>query len=289
MSEKKNSKTLVIYFCTLGAVALGCLFASIFWQPFSVESVEGKELTTYSIGLAGTYIRSANPSEAVKSWIFVGELVFAAVVGYMLGSINFAIVTSKALYNDDIRKYGSKNAGMTNMFRVYGKKGGLNTLLGDSLKTAATVFSARLIGGESVAYLAAMFCVLGHIAPAKYKFKGGKGVLSSAIAILCLDPAIFGVLVIIFAVVLLIWRYVSLASVISAFAYPAFVVIFTQIRQGRTPDIFQLGFAIFVGLFVIFSHRTNLERINQRTESKIFSKKSKKPQDDESESKKNND
>ena len=111
--------------------------------------------------------------------------------------------------------------------------------------------------------------MIGHVWPFQFKFKGGKGVLSSAIAILCLDPPIFLMLVVVFALVLLIWRYVSLASVIAAFVYPGLVIWFSQLRAGTPPNIIPMGFALFVGLFVIFMHRTNLQRISERTENKI--------------------
>lgn len=102
-------------------------------------------------------------------------VVLLIAAGYFAGSMNFAIMISKEKYGDDIRKYGSGNAGMTNMIRVYGKKAGLLTLLGDSLKTSAVVLLGRFLAGESGAYIAGLFCVLGHIAPVWYKFKGEKG------------------------------------------------------------------------------------------------------------------
>ena len=263
-SKKNESVKLKVTLAVLAALALTFILLAILWEPFEAEN-----MTTYSTGLVGTYLHSRSVSDNAASAVSVLMFVIVSVAAYMLGSMNFAIMTSKALYNEDIRNYGSKNAGMTNMFRVYGKKAGFYTLLGDALKTATAVFLGRLLGGENIAYLAALFCVLGHIAPVKYRFKGGKGVLSSAIAILCLDPPIFLMLVVVFALVLLIWRYVSLASVIAAFVYPGLVICFSQLRAGTPPNIIPMGFAMFVGLFVIFMHRTNLQRISERTENKI--------------------
>ena len=108
-----------------------------------------------------------------------GEAIFFAigavlccVVSYLFGSLNFAIIVSKKKYNDDIRNYGSGNAGMTNMHRVYGAKGALYTLAGDVGKQIASVFFSALLLGEPGAYLGGLFCILGHIAPVFYKFKG---------------------------------------------------------------------------------------------------------------------
>lgn len=275
MAAQKQKK-LIIYLSALAVTALVCILLSVFWQPFHADN-----MNTYSAGLIGTYLtaNAADISEGVVTAVTAIMFAAVAVLAYCLGSINFANMTSRALYNEDIRKYGSKNAGMTNMFRVYGKTAGIYTLAGDALKTAAAVFFGRLIGGETVAYLAAMFCVLGHIAPIKYKFKGGKGVLSSAIAVLCLDPEIFAILLCVFALVLLIWRYVSLASVIAAFVYPGLVIFFANVRFGTPPQIIPLVFALFVGLFIILMHRSNLQRISERTENKFSFKKKKKDGD----------
>lgn len=270
MAANKNKK-LIIYLSALAIISLVCILLAIFWQPFHAEN-----MTTYSAGVVGTYLTSNGVSEDLFAAVTAVMFAAVAAVAYTLGSINFAIMTSKALFNEDIRKYGSKNAGMTNMFRVYGKKAGIYTLVGDALKTSAAVFFGRLLGGETVAYLAAMFCVLGHIAPVKYKFKGGKGVLSSAIAILCLDPEVFLILICVFALVLLIWRYVSLASVISAFVYPGLVWFFSSLRLGTPPQLIPFVFSLFVGIFLILMHRSNLQRISERTESKFSFKKKKK-------------
>lgn len=270
MAANKHKK-LIIYLSALAFISLTCILLAIFWQPFKAEN-----MSTYSAGIVGTYLTANEVSGGNTDAITVVMFLAVAVLSYCLGSINFAIMTSRELYNEDIRKYGSKNAGMTNMFRVYGKKAGIFTLLGDALKTSAAVFFGRLLGGETVAYLAAMFCVLGHIAPVKYKFKGGKGVLSSAIAILCLDPEIFAVLICVFALVLLIWRYVSLASVISAFVYPGLVWFFANLRLGTPPQLIPFVFSMFVGLFLILMHRSNLQRISERTENKFSFKKKNK-------------
>lgn len=262
--KKKNTARLNVTLAALAVSALTFILLAVFWEPFEAEN-----MTTYSTGIVGTYLHSRTVSDNTATVLSVIMFVTVSVAAYMLGSMNFAIMTSRALYNEDIRNYGSKNAGMTNMFRVYGKKAGLYTLAGDALKTAAAVFLGRLLGGENIAYLAALFCVLGHIAPVKYRFKGGKGVLSSAIAILCLDPPVFAMLAVVFVLVLLIWRYVSLASVIAAFVYPGLVIWFSQLRAGTPPNIIPMGFALFVGLFVILMHRTNLQRISERTENKF--------------------
>jgi glycerol-3-phosphate acyltransferase PlsY len=112
--------------------------------------------------------------------------------------MNFALVISKLKYGDDIRKYGSGNAGMTNMMRTYGKAAAGLTLLGDALKAVVSAVIGYISLGEYGAYIAGLFCILGHMFPIYYKFKGGKGVVTVAISILMCDPLVFLILFILF-------------------------------------------------------------------------------------------
>lgn len=207
------------------------------------------------------------------------EILACVVIGYLLGSINSAIIVSGKLFGKDIRNFGSGNAGLTNMLRVFGKKAALFTLLGDMLKSALSVLLGTWISYSPAfnvegGYIAALFCVLGHIAPVYYKFKGGKGVLAAATAILILDPFVFLLLIATFALVLFIFRYVSMASVIAAFFYPAYVYIIEINLVHQVPGIFKMLFATITALMVIVMHRKNIERVYKGTESK-FSFKSK--------------
>lgn len=199
------------------------------------------------------------------------ELFACVLIGYFLGSINSAIITSKALYGKDIRNYGSGNAGLTNSLRVFGKKAALFTLLGDMLKSALSVFLGAWVcyNPEEGAYLAGLFCVLGHIAPIYYGFKGGKGVLASATMILILDPFVFLCLIVTFALILLLTRFVSMASVISAFLYPAYMYILEKTVMGNPPSFFKLLFALIVAGLVIFMHRQNIQRVYNGEENRF--------------------
>ena len=138
----------------------------------------------------------------IIGWALVG------VIAYLLGSLNSAIIISKSKYKQDIRSFGSGNAGLTNMLRVYGKDGALLTLAGDIAKQLLSVLVGAFLLGRYGAYLAGLFCMIGHIFPIYYRFKGGKGVLTAATMILLIDPLVFIVLFIIFALTLAITRYV---------------------------------------------------------------------------------
>jgi len=218
-------------------------------------------------------------------------LVFAFVVivsAYLLGSINSAIIFSRLVYGGDIRKHGSGNPGLTNMLRTYGKRAAGLTLLGDIMKNALAIFIAAIFfgfnyaGGVSVSdglcYVAGLFAVIGHIAPVYYKFKGGKGVLSTAVMALILSPIPFLILFVLFVVIVAISKYVSLGSVISAILYPIilngyFVVVF----NGLTPHGLISLSTIIIAVLIVWRHKENLKRIGDRTERKISFKKTEEP------------
>lgn len=254
----------------LALLLLGALFA----LPVSAaeeSAAAASDPTVWQNGLFALWFRTLGGTQQLLTYALGNLLIVAAA--YLLGSLNFAIIVSKKLYGKDIRKYGSHNAGMTNMFRTFGKKAGLLTLAGDAGKALVSVLLGRLLLGEDGAYLAGLFCILGHIAPAYYRFKGGKGVVVTAVTVAIIDPVIFAVLVVVFALVFLIWRYVSLASVIAAFVYPGAVFISAQIRSGGQgmPYMTAMLFSAFVALLILFLHRENIKRIFERTESKCIS------------------
>ena len=210
--------------------------------------------------------------------LLVCSYLLCAVVPYLIGSTMFAIIISKEKYGRDIRKFGSKNAGMTNMIRVYGKKAGIATALGDSLKTAAAIMFGRFVLGEAGAYLAALFAVLGHMAPVWFNFRGGKGVISSATAMLVLDPVYFLICLAVFCLVFFTTHWVSMGSIAAAFVYPAVVYYGAQIRSGGTYSASPpaLIFAVFVGVMVIFMHRENIRRVYYGEEKKMYLSKKKR-------------
>ena len=206
----------------------------------------------------------------------IAMYILAALIAYCLGSLNFGIIISKVVYKDDIRKYGSGNAGTTNMLRTYGKGAALGTILGDALKVVFAVIFGNILVGQIMygGYVAGFFAVLGHVYPVYYKFKGGTGVVASAITILMLDWRVFLVVLGIFIIVVAIWRYISLGSILSAAAYPI-IVYASAISRGR-PAGLDFVFAVGLGLFVIILHRTNIQRLLDGKENKLSFKKTDK-------------
>ena len=147
--------------------------------------------------------------------VILGVLV-SIIIPYLLGSLNFAIIISAKQYKQDIRSFGLKNAGMTNMMRTYGKKAAGLTLIGDALKAIVACAVGYLMLGYIGCYIAGLFCVIGHMFPVFYKFKGGKGVVTGAMAILMGDPITFAIILLIFIIIVAFTRYISLGSIMSA-------------------------------------------------------------------------
>ena len=203
------------------------------------------------------------------SVVLILLMLLCIAVPYLLGSVNFALVISKVLYHDDIRKYGSGNAGMTNMLRTYGKGAGILTLVLDMLKAVLSVLIAVLLAGQDGGYCAMVFCMLGHMFPLYFHFKGGKGVAVAAASILCLEPLAFLVMVVVFAAVVAMTKYVSLGSVMVALLYPLFLNRLYLLLHGSDPGIFVSGASLIAALLVVIMHRENIRRLLAGKEAKL--------------------
>ena len=215
------------------------------------------------------------------------SLLIAAALGYLLGSINSAIITVRLLKHEDVRQFGSGNAGLTNTLRCFGKSCAFLTLIGDLGKGVLAVLLSRLAAGLltggtadlfMIGCIAGIFSVIGHVFPLYYGFKGGKGVLVGVSIFLVLDWRVFLVLIGIFAIILAISRYVSLASIIAAACCPVLVTlehVFLVTDPAYTPFQIAVHFlltGIMAGM-IIFMHRSNIERLKNGTERKFGEKK----------------
>lgn len=194
------------------------------------------------------------------------------LIAYFLGSINFAIIISGKKYKEDIRNHGSKNAGMTNMMRTYGKKAAVFTLVGDALKAVIACFIGYVIMGQLGAYAAGLFCMVGHVFPIYYGFKGGKGVVTAAATVLMTDWLVFLVLLALFILMVAIWRYISLASITCMILYPLILSFTTKIFLGRMSPF--IIFTVLMAALIIGKHWGNIQRLRDGTESKFSFKKS---------------
>jgi glycerol-3-phosphate acyltransferase PlsY len=206
--------------------------------------------------------------------IYFAVIVLCALLGYFLGSVNFAVVISRLKFHDDVRNHGSGNAGATNMMRTYGKAAGIATLAGDILKGVVAVMIARFLVGEVWAYMTGMFCVIGHAYPCYYRFKGGKGVAVTAAIALTLEPLAFLLIFSVFAIIVGFTKYVSLGSIMAALMYPLFLNNILESRFGHA-DLRML-FVFVICILVIWLHRENIKRLQEGRENKISFKKDKK-------------
>lgn len=206
-------------------------------------------------------------------------LIAAATIlqAYLLGSVDTGILVSKFVYHDDVRNHGSGAAGMTNMLRTFGKKAAAMTATGDVLKGVLAVCIGRWLfqllpadAGVSPylgVYLAAIFAVLGHLYPLYFGFKGGKGVLVAAGAILAIQPVLLPFLAAIFLICLVPTGMVSLGSVVMAACYPVLTILHGVIKGYAAVDLaVSIVGSVIMAAMVIYMHRANIQRIREGKE-----------------------
>lgn len=231
-------------------------------------------------GFLGIYLENEGTSSggAFFALITLAFLVMT-IVPYVLGSLNFAIIISKAVYREDIRSFGSGNAGMTNMLRTYGVGAAAATLICDALKAVIGILIGRLIFGIIGAYAAGVACILGHVFPLFYRFKGGKGVVTAAIMIFMTNWKVGLVLLAMFLILVGFSRFISLGSVMCVLMYPLILDRMNLLEKLPAPKIVML-FALALTVIVVLKHTSNIKRLISGTENKLsFSKKDKKPAD----------
>lgn len=212
----------------------------------------------------------------LNGWILVGCILLCMIPSYLLGSLNFALILSRRFFGEDVRQKGSGNAGMTNMLRNYGKGAAALTLLGDALKAVVSSLIGYVVFGVTGAYIAGLFCILGHMFPIYYRFKGGKGVVTTAVMILMLNPVIFLILLAIFLLIVLGTRFISLGSVMCVMIWP----LILQRMEGAGAPVLM---AMAIAALVVFMHRENIKRLLRGEENKVSFGKKKKPAEKEDE------
>jgi glycerol-3-phosphate acyltransferase PlsY len=191
-------------------------------------------------------------------------LIFGFLPAYLLGSIPFGFIAGR-IRGIDIRQHGSGNIGATNVWRVLGKKWGIPTFTLDFLKVPVAALIVKFIQPDVLHQtLGSLFIlvggVLGHNYPICLKFKGGKGIATSAGGLLWLLPIPFAIVVVVWGIVFGISRYVSLASVLSAAALPLAVLIF---ERGEWAVFW---FCLALSIMAIWRHRINIQRLREGTE-----------------------
>lgn len=221
--------------------------------------------------------------------------IVTAVLSYLIGSINTSIILSKSIYGTDIRTSGSGNAGATNMLRTHGKGIAIATLICDVLKGAIAIVLAswadnaindyaktalltpiesRYILGN-LKYIAGVFVALGHDFPVFFGFRGGKGVATSLGVALTLNWQVGLIVAVIALAIMASSRYVSLGSICAAALYPfvLFIYLMATDLNGLEHKIGYIAMAFILAFLLIVKHHSNIKKLSQGTENKLFEKK----------------
>ena len=198
--------------------------------------------------------------------------LLTAVIAYFCGCFNGAVIVSKYILRDDVRNHGSGNAGLTNFFRTFGGPLTFVVILTDVLKAIAAILIGTMLFRQMVAdeamvvtlaeYWSGLFCLLGHMFPCMFHFKGGKGILSGGTIAIMIDWRVALVVWGGFLVLAILTRYISLGSCWAGASFP-FVTWFVY----QSSVITVLGAVI--GLLILYMHRGNIHRLLTGTENKF--------------------
>ena len=194
-------------------------------------------------------------------------LILIAVLSYVIGSVNGAILVSRYVFRKDVRDYGSGNAGLTNFYRVFGPGKLALVVIVDVVKSVVAILLGKwllhFVGASMVGGIFAGFCLmLGHIYPVFHGFKGGKGVLCGCVVTFMVHWWIGLICLAVFAVVVLLTRYVSLGSMCGA-------IVFAPLAWLSGAGGLEGLLCLFCALLLIFAHRSNIQRLLRHEESRF--------------------
>ena len=202
--------------------------------------------------------------------------LLATLIAYLVGSLSFAVIVSRAMGLSDPRTYGSGNPGATNVLRSGSKPAAIVTLLLDAAKGWLPVMLVKWFGpawdlSEGTQALAGLAAFLGHLYPVFFAFKGGKGVATAVGVLLAFQPLLALATLLTFAISVFFTRYVSLASMVAAVFAPAYYLIGDGVAW--TASGAKTLALIAMGLLLIWRHRENIQRLLAGTESKLGARK----------------
>lgn len=185
------------------------------------------------------------------------------IAAYLIGSIPFGLIFGKLIWKKDLRQLGSRNIGATNAWRVLGRKAGILTFIFDFLKgQLGVLIGACLIGSPGAMVAGGFFAMLGHIFPLFTGFKGGKGVAAGLGVIAALMPKVTAIVLIVWLVLVVLTRYVSVGSIVAAVLAPILAAVF------NVPDEF-FAFALAAAVVIVWRHKDNVLRLKAGRENKF--------------------
>lgn len=191
------------------------------------------------------------------------DFMVAAAISYLLGSIPNGLILGKTIWGVDLRQHGSKNIGATNAWRTIGKAGGISIFALDFLKGAISAYLGLHLGGSELAgIICGLLAIAGHSWSVFLSFKGGKGVATGLGVIAALMPTVTLIVFAVWFAIVYFTGYVSLGSIIGAALVPILALFF-----GLHTEFLVLG--LIAAAFIIFRHKSNIERLLNGTESKI--------------------
>ncbi|NWF48097.1 glycerol-3-phosphate 1-O-acyltransferase PlsY [Hydrogenophaga sp. D2P1] len=201
--------------------------------------------------------------------------LIATVAAYLIGSLSFAVLVSRAMGLNDPRTFGSKNPGATNVLRSGSKAAAIVTLLLDAFKGWLPVVAVKWWGeawglGDGTVALVGLAAFLGHLYPVFFRFQGGKGVATAAGVILGFNPWLGLATLATWVIVAFFFRYSSLASIVTAVFAPAYYLFGRQVAWDA-PNVMVLSLAV-MGILLVWRHAENINRLFAGKESKLGSK-----------------
>ncbi len=224
------------------------------------------------------------------------QILIVIVLAYLISSVNTSIIVTRIVLHKDIRTLGSGNAGFTNVLRCVGKFPAVITFIGDFLKGVISVAIAYFLlfhasGSEEILYrtylmyTAGLFAVIGHTFPVYYKFKGGKGVVTTASVMLMTDWRMLAIALLVFVIMFLSTKIISICAIVNAAIYPVATITLkmldcTGVTKFLSPTPSSVSLAVYafavsflIAALVIFRHKDNIKRLRNGTEKKITAKK----------------
>lgn len=187
-----------------------------------------------------------------------------ATISYLLGNLSFAYILGKLIKKQDVRDYGSGNAGTTNAIRTFGKKIGALVFIGDVLKAVVAVLIGKSFGDEIGSYIAGILVIVGHNWPVFLGFKGGKGVASTIGVLVTITPLVTLICVVIGVTIIIFTRTVSIGSIVGMSLSPIVSLVFV-----RPLDIKLTVFCLILSSMSIYRHKSNIKKLMEGKENKF--------------------
>lgn len=210
-------------------------------------------------------------------------IIATIIISYLFGSISFAVIISNYIAHKDIRNMGSGNAGMTNVMRTLGAKAGIITFLLDSLKGVLACVIAKYIVFDYLyeqtlnawfcptywGYICGIFCLLGHLFPIFFRFRGGKGVATCAGILLACNPMVFVIGISVFLIVFVFSKTISIASLFAVLSVVISTIFLTENTGLPNTDIIQIALVVIMAIIVVIKHKDNINRIKNGEEKPL--------------------